>query len=96
MASAGQIQASRPPGVVPAGMRILRPHHRNCTISTMPETLQKAPNCLTCTHFKVSWDPAYPRSCTVFGIKTRNMPSAEVFAATGIHCPSYERKPGLK
>ncbi|MGD9939481.1 MAG: hypothetical protein AB7T74_06750 [Clostridia bacterium] len=62
----------------------------------MPETLQKAPNCLTCTHFKVSWDPAYPRSCTVFGIKTRNMPSAEVFAATGIHCPSYERKPGLK
>jgi hypothetical protein len=62
----------------------------------MPETRQKAPNCLTCTYFKVSWDPAYPRSCTVFGIKTRNMPSAEVFAATGIHCPSYERKPGLK
>lgn len=62
----------------------------------MSEIPQKAPNCLTCTHFKVSWDPAFPRSCTVFGIKTKNMPSAEVFAATGIHCPSYERKPGLK
>jgi len=39
----------------------------------------------------VTWEPAYPRGCEVFGIKTRNLPSAEVFAATGTHCPAFER-----
>jgi hypothetical protein len=56
----------------------------------------RAPNCLACRHFKVTWDPAFPRSCTVFEIKTRNMPSADVFAATGYHCPAFDKKPGLK
>lgn len=56
----------------------------------------RAPNCLACLHFHVTWDPAFPRSCDVFDIKSRNLPSAEVFAATGYQCPSFERKPGLK
>jgi hypothetical protein len=50
----------------------------------------KAPNCLMCRHFLVTWEPDYPRGCEVFGIKTRNMPSSEVFAATGTHCPAFE------
>ncbi len=58
----------------------------------MPQT---APNCLSCTHFRITWEPAFPRSCTVFGIKSAKLPSHEVYAATGRHCPSYERKPGL-
>jgi hypothetical protein len=62
-------------------------------MATNPE---RAPNCLQCSHFRVTWDPAYPRSCAVFDIKTRLMPSAEVFAATGLHCPSFDRKPNLK
>jgi len=55
-----------------------------------------APNCLKCLHFKITWEPAFPRSCLVFGIKSRNLPSLEVFAATGTHCPSFELKPGLR
>ena len=51
----------------------------------------KAPNCLECSHFLVTWEPDFPRGCKVFGIKTPNMPSAEVFAATGTHCPAFER-----
>lgn len=56
----------------------------------------KAPNCLKCAHFKVSWDPQFPRSCVIFGIKTRFLPSTEVFKATGYHCPSFVLKPGLQ
>jgi hypothetical protein len=55
-----------------------------------------APNCLKCLHFRITWDPAFPRSCLVFGIKSRNLPSVEVYAATGAHCPSFELKPGLR
>ncbi|MDA8426435.1 MAG: hypothetical protein M0Z80_09890 [Treponema sp.] len=56
----------------------------------------RAPNCLKCLYFRVTWDPAFPRSCLVFGIKCRNLPSLEVFASTGHHCPSFRLKPGLK
>jgi hypothetical protein len=56
----------------------------------------RAPNCLKCLYFRVTWDPAFPRSCLVFGIKCRNLPSLEVFASTGRHCPAFELKPGLK
>jgi hypothetical protein len=55
-----------------------------------------APNCLKCLHFRVTWDPAFPRSCEVFGVKSQRLPSIEVFYATGRHCPSFELKPGLK
>ena len=53
----------------------------------------RAPNCLACKHFIVTWEPDYPRGCGVFGIKTRNLPSLEVFAATGKHCPAFEPIP---
>ena len=57
----------------------------------------RAPNCLACRHFIVTWEPDYPRGCEVFGIKSRNLPSAEVFAATGIHCPAFEAiEPGSR
>ena len=56
----------------------------------------RAPNCLKCLHFRITWEPDFPRSCLVFGIKGKNLPSVEVFAATGSHCPSFQLKPGLK
>jgi len=60
------------------------------------EDKRRAPDCLSCTHFHVTWDPAYPRACDEFDIKSRNLPSVEVFRATGLHCPSYERKAGVR
>jgi hypothetical protein len=56
----------------------------------------RAPNCLKCVYFKVSWDPVHPRSCGVFGIKCRNLPSVEVYRATGTHCPAFQLKEGVK
>jgi hypothetical protein len=62
----------------------------------MADAPERAPDCLKCSHFRVSWDPHFPRSCTVFGVKSRELPSVEVFRATGRHCPAYERKEGVK
>jgi hypothetical protein len=57
---------------------------------------ERAPDCLKCLYFRVTWDPRLPRACDVFGIRCRQMPSAEVFAATGHQCPAFSLKPGLK
>jgi hypothetical protein len=54
------------------------------------------PFCLKCVHFRVTWDPRFPRSCELFGVKSVRMPSEEVYLATGRSCPSFELKPGLK
>jgi hypothetical protein len=56
----------------------------------------KAPDCLRCRYFRVTWQPALPRSCLVFGIKCRNLPSMEVFLSTGKHCFAFKEKAGLK
>lgn len=62
----------------------------------METTPDRAPNCLKCRHFSVTWDPRFPRACAMFGLKTSRMPSHEVFQATGKHCPAFEQKAGLK
>jgi hypothetical protein len=56
----------------------------------------RAPECLQCGHFEVSWDPSFPRACRLFGIKSRNQPSMEVFLSTGKHCFAFEAREGLK
>ncbi|HAE21453.1 MAG TPA: hypothetical protein DCG47_03895 [Spirochaetaceae bacterium] len=62
----------------------------------MGETPDRAPNCLRCAHFYVTWDPAFPRGCRQFEIVCRALPSQEVYAATGRHCPSFELRAGLR
>jgi hypothetical protein len=56
----------------------------------------RPPNCLRCRYFKVTWDPAFPRSCGVFGIKSRELPAALVFRSTGQRCPAFLVKDGVK
>jgi hypothetical protein len=63
--------------------------------TAIPEEDQKqprSPNCLKCAFFKVSWDPQFPYSCEIFSIKSRLMPSLEVFRAAGGNCPSFRFK----
>ncbi len=68
-------------------------------IQAMPESQaasagKSAPNCLTCRHFYVTWERAYPRGCKVFGLKSKRLPSLVLFESTGYHCPVYEVAPG--
>jgi hypothetical protein len=55
---------------------------------------EASPDCLKCMHFYVTWDPAFPRGCRIFQIKTRNMPSWDVRSATGRACPAFEARTG--
>jgi hypothetical protein len=67
--------------------------------SAIPETNPKPPrppNCLKCAYFKVSWDPALPNACEIFSIKSRLMPSLEVFRSAGSNCPSFRLKNGIQ
>jgi len=54
----------------------------------------RAPDCFKCGHFKVTWEPAFPRACLFFGIKCRSLPSTEVFLSTGKHCFAFQQKQG--
>jgi hypothetical protein len=65
-------------------------------VKTMGEGENKTPNCLKCIHFKITWDPDFPRACEMFGFKGHNMPSVEVLHATGQPCPVFVLKEGLK
>ncbi|MFW5729863.1 MAG: hypothetical protein ACOCYG_09380 [Spirochaetota bacterium] len=56
----------------------------------------KAPNCLKCRHYRVTWDPAFPRGCEIFGIKSKRMPSIVVKETTGHHCPGFVQNPKVK
>jgi hypothetical protein len=60
------------------------------------QTPRTPPDCLKCRWFHVSWDPRFPRACRVFGIKSWQLPSVEVYRATGRHCPAFEVSPKLK
>jgi hypothetical protein len=56
----------------------------------------RQPNCLKCAHFRVTWEALLPRACDMFAIKCANLPSQEVFRATGAHCPAFRQKEGIK
>jgi len=51
-------------------------------------------NCYQCEYFAVTWEPRLPKSCKLFGFKTKEMPSATVFKTTGSVCMGYMRKDG--
>jgi hypothetical protein len=61
----------------------------NRPMEKKPGAGDRAPDCFKCVYFKITWEPAFPRSCAVFGIKCRSLPSAEVFLSTGAHCPAF-------
>ncbi|RKX79075.1 MAG: uracil-DNA glycosylase [Spirochaetes bacterium] len=52
------------------------------------------PFCPRCKHYFITWDPAFPKGCRLFNIKSKQLPSFEVRAANQRDCPAYEAKPG--
>ncbi|MDR2964669.1 MAG: hypothetical protein LBU88_02720 [Treponema sp.] len=62
----------------------------------MNSSPEKAPNCLKCVHFKVSWDYMFPNACLLFSIKCNGLPSKEVYRVNNAHCPSFTEKERLK
>ncbi|PPA69703.1 uracil-DNA glycosylase [Jeotgalibacillus proteolyticus] len=50
-------------------------------------------NCHLCRHYYVTWDPSFPRGCRAHQFKTRELPSLQVFRASGHPCYAFEKKP---
>jgi len=48
------------------------------------------PNCFKCTYFEITWDEKFPRACSVFNIKTNELPSVTVHRNTGHNCPAFK------
>lgn len=49
-------------------------------------------NCRKCKHFFITWDPNNPYGCKSFGIKTKQMPSIEVYVTSGKECLKFQKK----
>jgi hypothetical protein len=49
-------------------------------------------NCFQCAHFAVTWEPQYPKSCKLFGFKTKELPAVSVYESTGSVCMGFEKK----
>ena len=48
--------------------------------------------CRKCKHFFITWDPKHPNGCKAFGIKTKRIPSAEVYLTSGKECLKFQKK----
>ena len=53
-------------------------------------------DCFNCIHFAVTWEPMHPRSCKLFGFKSKKLPSLAVEQSSGAPCEGFERKPAKK
>ena len=49
-------------------------------------------NCLHCRHYVVTWQPATPNACTLFGFKGKELPCFTVRKTTGKDCPAFAPK----
>ncbi|EQC47672.1 hypothetical protein [Bacteriovorax sp. Seq25_V] len=49
-------------------------------------------NCIKCKHYINTWDKYAPRGCSVYGIKSAQIPAVLVKRESGEDCLSYELK----
>jgi len=49
-------------------------------------------NCKKCKHFFITWEPAHPNGCRLFGFKSAKMPTVAVWESTGKQCEHFEPK----
>ncbi|QDU86306.1 hypothetical protein Pla163_34570 [Planctomycetes bacterium Pla163] len=48
--------------------------------------------CFGCVHLVTTYQPAFPYACRLMGMKSRALPSIEVFKETGEDCRGYETR----
>nr|WP_237416854.1 MULTISPECIES: hypothetical protein [Halobacillus] len=49
-------------------------------------------NCFRCRHFRTTWNPAFPRACSAYDFKSKEMPSQVVQHSSGTPCMKFEEK----
>lgn len=48
--------------------------------------------CFGCAHLVTTYERSFPYACRLMGMKSRALPSIEVFKATGEECRGYESR----
>ena len=48
--------------------------------------------CMKCKHYHVTFDPASPRGCKLYGFKSPLMPYVLVKQSTGKDCEAFEER----
>ena len=49
-------------------------------------------NCYKCTYYYITWNPAFPKGCKLYGFKSLNMPSILVKQSSGLSCGKFTPK----
>ena len=49
-------------------------------------------DCFQCVYFAVTWNPNFPRSCKLFGFKSKQLPSIAVYKSSGAPCEGFKQK----
>lgn len=49
-------------------------------------------NCKICKHYYITWDKLYPNGCRKLSFKSKDMPSLDVYKASGLACLYFEKK----
>ncbi|MBX4262004.1 uracil-DNA glycosylase [Clostridium estertheticum] len=49
-------------------------------------------NCSKCIYYYITWDPAFPKGCKLYGFKSPNLPSILVKRSSGISCGKFTPK----
>ncbi|APC42469.1 uracil-DNA glycosylase [Clostridium estertheticum] len=49
-------------------------------------------NCSKCIYYYITWDPAFPKGCKLYGFKSPNLPSILVKQSSGIACGKFTPK----
>lgn len=53
-------------------------------------------NCRICIHFRVTWDPNRPFGCTLYNVKSKQVPSIVVLNSSGEKCKGFTPRNKLK
>ncbi|MDA1264409.1 MAG: uracil-DNA glycosylase [Planctomycetota bacterium] len=56
-------------------------------------TEREHPNCATCRHYYVTWEPKHPKGCRAYGFKSPGPPCMVVFQTSGQPCGLWEARP---
>jgi|YelNatPaOPRAMG01_1025707.scaffolds.fasta_scaffold00247_15 hypothetical protein len=51
-----------------------------------------AVNCKKCKYYYITWDAKFPYGCKAFGMKTKQLPSVEVYISSGKECIKFQKK----
>ena len=50
------------------------------------------PNCYNCHYFYITWDKKFPYGCKGFGMKSKRLPSVDVFISSSEECRLFSVK----